>query len=55
MSNNFRFSTCAFSTGRQYKLRAEGKPSNMTPFRIRELEALGFEWELRTYKKVNAC
>ena len=36
---------------RQYKLFMEGKPSNMTPQRIRELGKLGFEWELRSYKK----
>lgn len=37
---------------RQYKLYMEGKQSNMTPERINELEKLGFEWELRSYKKV---
>jgi Helicase associated domain len=40
---------------RQYKLHLEGKPSNMTPQRIAELENLDFEWELRTYKKARAC
>ncbi|KAL7571535.1 hypothetical protein ACA910_020954 [Epithemia clementina (nom. ined.)] len=36
---------------RQYKLFMEGKPSNMTTHRIHELGRLGFEWELRSYKK----
>lgn len=36
---------------RQYKLHCQGKPSNMTPLRIDQLETLGFEWELRSYKK----
>ena len=40
---------------RQYKLFQEGKPSNMTVQRIQELNALGFEWELRTYKKARVC
>jgi hypothetical protein len=39
---------------RQYKLHIEGKPSNMTSSRVRELESLGFEWELRAYKKSNS-
>ncbi len=29
---------------RQYKVHLEGKKSQMTTFRIRELENLGFEW-----------
>jgi hypothetical protein len=36
---------------RQYKLHNDSKPSNMTLRRIHELEDLGFEWELRNYKK----
>jgi Helicase associated domain len=37
---------------RQYKLYVEGKPSNITKQRIEKLESLGFEWELRSIKKV---
>lgn len=40
---------------RQYKLFAEGKQSNMTPKRIAQLENMGFEWELRSYKKARTC
>jgi hypothetical protein len=29
----------------QYRLHLEGKTSPMTPFRIQELESLGFEWD----------
>jgi hypothetical protein len=35
----------------QYRLLMEGKVSNMTPERIHDLEAVGFEWKLRYYKK----
>ena len=35
---------------RQYKLRREGKASNMTPERINDLEKIGFEWLLRSYR-----
>jgi hypothetical protein len=36
---------------RQYKLHMEGKASNITPQRNRDLEAVGFEWMPRSYKK----
>jgi hypothetical protein len=36
---------------RQFKLYVECQPSNITLRRIQELEDLGFEWELRFYKK----
>jgi len=36
---------------RQYKLFWEGKPSNMTLERLRRLESVGFEWELRVSSK----
>jgi hypothetical protein len=36
---------------RQFKLYAEYKRSNMTRERIQELEEIGFEWEVRNYKK----
>lgn len=39
---------------RQYKLFIENKPSNMTQERINKLESLGFEWELRSYRKSKA-
>ena len=48
---NPRLATWIKCQRRQYKLYMENKPSNMTIFRIQELEKLGFEWELRSYKK----
>lgn len=36
---------------RQYKLLKEGKPYNITPQRIDELNRLGFTWEIRSPKK----
>jgi hypothetical protein len=51
-SENPRLATWIKCQRRQYKLYTEGKPSNMTPQRVNELEKLGFEWELRSYKKV---
>jgi hypothetical protein len=36
---------------RQYKLYKEGSVSNMTAQRVRDLEAVGFEWLLRSQKK----
>ena len=35
---------------RQMKLHCQGRPSNMTPDRIKQLEDVGFEWSIRTYK-----
>ena len=32
---------------RQYKFYAEGKPSSMTADRIKRLEEVGFEWDMR--------
>jgi hypothetical protein len=34
----------------QYRLLMRDKASNMTPQRIRYLEAVGFEWQLRSYR-----
>lgn len=50
-SENSQLATWVKCQRRQYKLHAEGKASNMTTLRISELESLGFEWELRSYKK----
>lgn len=50
-SENPQLATWVKCQRRQYKLYMEGKPSNMTPQRIRELEDVGFEWLLRSYKK----
>lgn len=50
-SENSQLATWVKCQRRQYKLHAEAKRSNMTPLRIKELENLGFEWELRSYKK----
>ncbi len=33
---------------RQYKLYCDGKPSAMSPDRIKVLESVGFEWEIRS-------
>ena len=50
-SENPQLATWVKCQRRQYKLFMERKSSNMTPQRIRELGTLGFEWELRSYKK----
>ena len=36
---------------RQYKLYQDGRPSNITPHRLRELDRMGFEWEVRSSSK----
>jgi hypothetical protein len=50
-SENSQLATWVKCQRRQYKLHVEGKASNMTPLRISSLENMGFEWELRSYKK----
>jgi Helicase associated domain len=50
-SENKCLSTWVKCQRRQMKLFREGKPSNMTPERVEKLESLGFEWELRSYRK----
>lgn len=50
-TNNPQLATWVKCQRRQYKLYMEGKPSNMTQARIKELEDIGFEWLLRSYKK----
>jgi Helicase associated domain len=50
-SENPRLATWIKCQRRQYKLFMENKPSNMTSQRTQHLEKLGFEWELRSYKK----
>jgi hypothetical protein len=50
-SENSQLATWVKCQRRQYKLHVEGKASNMTPLRISSLEIMGFEWELRSYKK----
>ena len=37
---------------RQYKLLRDNKPTNMNQERRKKLEALGFEWQLRSYHKL---
>uniref|UniRef100_A0A7S2Y8D8 Helicase-associated domain-containing protein n=1 Tax=Entomoneis paludosa TaxID=265537 RepID=A0A7S2Y8D8_9STRA len=54
-SENPQLATWVKCQRRQYKLYQEQKPSNMTAERITELGALGFEWELRSYKKARTC
>jgi hypothetical protein len=39
------------SQRRQYRLLMEGKASNLTPQRIHDLEAVGFKWLPRSFKK----
>jgi hypothetical protein len=51
-SENSQLATWVKCQRRQYKLHVEGKASNMTPLRVASLENMGFEWELRSYKKV---
>jgi hypothetical protein len=43
-SENAKLAHWVNSQRKQYKLNAEGKTSQMTPFRIQELESLDFEW-----------
>ena len=50
-SENPQLATWVKCQRRQFKLYCEGKPSNMTPKRIEQLEGIGFEWLLRSYKK----
>lgn len=50
-SENCQLATWVKCQRRQYKLYCQGKPSNMTADRVKQLENLGFEWELRTYKR----
>lgn len=38
---------------RQYKIKKTGKVSNLNKERLEKLEALGFEWQLRSYHNVN--
>ena len=53
-SENPQLATWVKCQRRQYKLHMEGKPSNMTPTRIRELGSIGFEWLLRSYNKARS-
>ena len=43
---NLKLATWATTQRRQYGLQQEGKPSYMTPSRIKALESLGFEWDM---------
>lgn len=54
-SENPQLATWVKCQRRQYKLHMEGKPSNMTAQRIQELESIGFEWLLRSYKKARTA
>jgi hypothetical protein len=54
-TSNPQLATWVKCQRRQYKLYMEGKPSNMTQARIQELEDIGFEWLLRSYKKTRTC
>jgi hypothetical protein len=64
-SENTRLAYWVGTERREYKLHQEGKKSNLTTFRIQELESLGFEWnghgvtwearlsELADYRKIH--
>jgi hypothetical protein len=43
-SENAKLATWVTNQRTQYRLHLEGKTSSITPFRIQELETLGFEW-----------
>jgi hypothetical protein len=43
-SENTKLAYWVGTQRREYRLHQEGKKSNMTTFRIQELESLGFEW-----------
>ena len=49
--DNNQLATWVKCQRRQFKLFNEGKPSNITLDRIQQLNALGFEWELRNVHK----
>jgi hypothetical protein len=42
---NIQLATWCKCQRRQYRLFQEGRPSNLSPERIRDLERLGFEWK----------
>lgn len=50
-AENIPLATWVKCQRRQYKLYQAGKPSYMTQDRIDELVSLGFEWELRNFKR----
>lgn len=50
-AENPKLATWVRCQRRQYNLRRDGKPSNITPIRIEELEELGFVWEMRGTKR----
>jgi hypothetical protein len=64
-SKNTKLGTWVGTQRSQYRFHREGKTSLMTPFRIQELESLGFEWgeyvtawedrlsELADYRKIH--
>jgi hypothetical protein len=53
-SENSQLATWVKCQRRQYKFHVQGKASNVTPLRISLLENMGFEWEIRSYKKAGA-
>jgi hypothetical protein len=63
-SDNNKLATWVATQRMQYRLHREGKTSHITPFRIKELERLGFDWvicdtwdgrlsELSDYRKLH--
>jgi len=53
-AENPKLATWVRCQRRQYNLLRDGRPSNITPIRIEELEALGFVWEMRGIKRRNS-
>jgi hypothetical protein len=45
-SENAQLARWVATQRKEYRLQAEGKKSSMTPFRIQQLESLGFEWQI---------
>jgi hypothetical protein len=43
-SENSKLAQWVGNQRKQYRLHLEGKTSSMTPFRVQELESVGFEW-----------
>jgi hypothetical protein len=45
-SENSKLAQWVGNQRKQYRLHLEGKTSSMTPFRVQELESVGFEWDI---------
>jgi hypothetical protein len=54
-SENPKLGTWVASQRKQYRLRLEGKRSQITPVRIKALESLGFEWKPSISRGKGTC